>query len=79
MTKYSKENIYDNFELVKPFLIAIAVTWVPFSIVEIHNPYVEKKLAYEKACADKGGFVYDRQNEETKCIRKDYIVIGISK
>jgi hypothetical protein len=67
----------DLMEIAKVFLFALAVTWVPFAFFEIHQPFVEKKLRYERQCEEKGGFVYERQNEETRCIKKDYITIPL--
>lgn len=72
-------DIYDNWELFKPILLGISITFVPFMIFEVHNPYIERKLAFQKACEDKGGFIYSKQNEEEKCIKKDYIVIDVPK
>lgn len=67
----------DLEEIAKILLFALVVTWIPFAIFEIHQPFVEKQEAYRIACEAKGGFVYDQQNEEKKCIKKDYITIQI--
>jgi len=69
-----KEND-DLWEIGKIFLFAAFVTWVPFAFFEIHQPFVEKQERYRTACEEKGGFVYSRQNEETKCISKDHIIL----
>jgi hypothetical protein len=70
-------DIYDNWELFKPLIFAAVVTWIPFSIIEIYIPAVEKQVRYEKECEAKGGFVYEKQNEEKRCIKKDYITIPL--
>jgi len=67
----------DLKEITKILLFAVVVTWIPFAFIEIHNPFVEKQLRYQKECEGKGGFVYERQNEEKRCIKKDYITITI--
>lgn len=77
--KIPEHDIYDNWELFKPIIFAAVVTWVPFSIIELYIPAVDRQIAYEKACTEAGGFVYEKQNEEKKCIKKDYIVIPIKK
>jgi hypothetical protein len=73
--KHKPEDIYDNWELFKPLVFAAVITWIPFSIFEIYIPYVEKEVRYQVTCEAKGGFVYQRQNEEKRCIKKDYIII----
>ncbi len=60
-----------------PFIMAFVVTWPVFFIIEIHNPHVEDNMRYERECTAKGGFVYDQQNEERKCIKKDYLIIPL--
>jgi len=67
----------DVAEIAKILLFSAVVTWIPFSIIEIHNPYVERELRYEAECEAKGGFVYKQQNEEKRCIKKDYIIIPL--
>jgi len=77
MTK--REDIYDNWELFKPLLFSATVTGIAFYIFEVFIPAVELQVAYEKECESKGGFVYNQQNEEKKCIKKDYITISIKQ
>ena len=79
MKKPPVHDIYDNWELFKPILFAAVVTWIPFSIIELYIPAVERQIAYETACEKAGGFVYEKQNEETKCIKKDFITIPIKR
>jgi len=73
MTKPEKED--DVLEMFKLFAFAIVVTWIPFSIFEIYIPFVDKEIAYQKKCEEKGGFVYSEQNHEKICIRKDYVIV----
>lgn len=71
----SQEN--DLEEIAKVFLFAIIVTFIPFYIFEIYIPYIEKMKFYEQKCESAGGFVYEKQNEVKRCIKKDYIIINI--
>jgi len=75
MTKSEKND--DLFEIAKVLGFALFVTWIPFSIFEIYIPAVEKKVRYEEKCEALGGFVYEKQNEETRCTKKDYITIPL--
>lgn len=67
----------DIEEIVKVLLFAAVVTWIPFSFFEIYQPAIEKQIAYEKKCEELGGFVYEKQNEGKRCIKKDYITIEL--
>lgn len=67
----------DLAEIAKILGFALFVTWIPFSIFEIYIPAVEKKIRYEEECKAKGGFVFEQQNEETRCIKVDYITIKL--
>lgn len=67
----------DLEEIAKILAFAFLAAWIPFAIIEIHNPAVEKKLRYEKECNAKGGFVYEAKNEDKRCIKKDYITITL--
>jgi len=67
----------DLWEIGKVLLFSVIVTWIPFAFFEIHQPFVEKQLRYQTECESKGGFVYERQNEEKRCIKKDYITIPL--
>lgn len=67
----------DLEEIAKVFLFAAIVTWIPFAIIEIYIPHVEQMKLYEEKCEAAGGFVYEKQNEVKRCIKKDYITITI--
>ncbi len=60
-----------------PFIMTFVITWPIFYIIEILIPHTEENMRYERECAAKGGFLYEQQNEERKCIKKDYLIIPL--
>ena len=64
---------------IEAFVFASAVTWALFAFFEIMVPYTEHRERMIKKCEDRGGFIYEQQNQETVCIKKDIIVIDLNK
>lgn len=65
----------DLVEILYVFLLAGLITWIPFFLIEVYSPAVDKMIKYEQDCKDRGGFVFNEQNKEKICIKEDYIVI----
>jgi hypothetical protein len=65
----------DFAEIAKIVIFSLTITFSIFFIFEIHNPYVEETLRYEYLCEAKGGMLYEKQNEEKRCIKQEIIKI----